>query len=267
MKNIFTFLLFIVVSFSQLNASNHPNQRIKAVIFDFDGTLVDTESVLCDAWKFAYRQQGYDLLEEEYWDLISQHKIAGNPQASLFMAKLGSIIINKECHDELLRDVAFYVADVNAKGLYPPIKTTLNFLCELVKLKQELGIKIALASGNNRKHIFFHLRNLGIENYFDVILSGSDDLSDYHDPEGTNKPKPYIYQKVAKLLGVLPCECIAIEDSGTGVTSALSAGCITLAIPNRASANHDFSSVHLKIESLSGIEIGDFFEMMTHFTH
>lgn len=258
MKNIFIFISLIIISFSYVNATNH---LVKAVIFDCDGTLVDTESVLCDAWRLAFQRQGYDLTEEEYWAFLHQNAIAGFPKANIIMSEWGCKILNRDCKVELLKDVKMHYEDVKAKG-FPPVKATVNFLRDLAKLKTDLGIKIGLASGNTKKNILFHLKDLEIESYFDVILSGSEDLSDYHDGEGTNKPKPYIYQQAAKLLGVLPSECVAIEDSGTGVASAVGAGCITIAIPNIATAHHDFSRVHLKLESFSGIDIHHFFEVI-----
>ena len=260
MRNIFIFIALMIVSLPHANASNH---IIKAVIFDCDGTLVDTESVLCEAWKFAFQQQGYNLTEREYWEIIHQNAIAGHPLGRLIIAEVGCKILNKKCEEELLQDMENYIADVKTKNRgFPPVEATLNFLHDLAKLKEDLGIKIGLASGNSKKNILFHLKDFDVVSYFDVILSGSEDLSDYQDDEGTNKPKPYIYQQAAKLLGVLPSECVAIEDSGTGVYSAASAGCITIAIPNIGTTYHDFSRAHLKIESFSGIDVQNFFELI-----
>ncbi len=105
-----------------------------------------------------------------------------------------------------------------------------------------------------------HLRHLGIEDYFDLVLSGIDDLTEYYDPEGTNKPKPYIYQKMANLLGLAPEECVAIEDSRPGLTAAVNAGYLTVAIPHAFSRHQDFSSATIRIESLQGFSVNDFLE-------
>ena len=94
----------------------------------------------------------------------------------------------------------------------------------------------------------------------DYIVSGHEDLTEYHDPEGVNKPKPYIYLQAAKKLGVTPSECIAIEDSGPGIQSAADAGCYTVAIPTEYTAQHDFSHAHLLLNTLSGIDIETFFK-------
>lgn len=109
-----------------------------------------------------------------------------------------------------------------------------------------------------------NLRNLEIEKYFDLVLSGHDDLDEYKhkDPEGVNKPKPYIYLHAAKLLGVKPYECVVIEDSQSGVVAAENAGCIAVAVPNSFTKNQDLSHAHLKIESFANISVSDFFHMV-----
>lgn len=71
---------------------------------------------------------------------------------------------------------------------------------------------------------------------FDVIVSVAD-LAEYTDLEGINKPKPYIYLQTAKLLGLHPEQCAAIEDSRTGISSAVNAGCISVAVRNAYTPN------------------------------
>jgi beta-phosphoglucomutase-like phosphatase (HAD superfamily) len=98
--------------------------------------------------------------------------------------------------------------------------------------------------------------------HFDLILSGHDDLKDYFDSEGTNKPKPYIYLHTAKLLGIAPSQCVVIEDSSSGVSAAVDAGCFTIAIPNAFTKQQDLSRVHLRIQSLDKMDIENFLQMV-----
>lgn len=107
-----------------------------------------------------------------------------------------------------------------------------------------MGCKLAAASAEHRGEILEHLEHLGILDAMDAVVSGVDDLSDYHDPDGVNKPKPYIYQHAAQLLELDPAECMAFEDSGTGVLAASRAGIFTVAVPNPFTLAHDFSCAH-----------------------
>ncbi len=139
---------------------------------------------------------------------------------------------------------------------------TVAFALRLFQEKKKRGLKFGVASGARKKEILLHLKAIGINTFFDVILSGKDDLSEYRDSEGTNKPKPYVYLKTAKMLGLIPEECIAIEDSGIGIKAAVSAGCFTIAVPNAFTKAHDLSRAHLQIDSFAGISVDAFFSMI-----
>lgn len=112
-----------------------------------------------------------------------------------------------------------------------------------------------MASSDGRTEILQNLTPIGVDpNNFDAILSGHDDLKDIVDPEGTNKPKPYIYQRTSKKLNVEPQECVVFEDSSAGVNAASSAGMSVMAIPNSYTKNQDFSGA-VNITTFSNIDI------------
>ena len=97
-----------------------------------------------------------------------------------------------------------------------------------------------------------------MENAFDLVISGSDDLDDYVDAEGKNKPKPYIYIEASKRLNILPEFCLVFEDTTAGVDAAADAGMIPIAVPNQFTLNHDFSKairVFSSYEELPSIEV------------
>ena len=94
----------------------------------------------------------------------------------------------------------------------------------------------------------------------DIVLSGGDDLNEYPDPEGVNKPKPYIYLYAMKILGTLPKETVVIEDSITGAKAGVAAGCFTIAIPNDFSQFEDFSFTNWRIDSFENMQIDQFLE-------
>ena len=224
---------------------------IKAIIFDCDGTLVDSEEAHYLSWRHALAKHGYELKAESY----TSHFV-GRGEAVL---KIANDLVGYDCCEEVLKDKREFFHKSQQEGL-PPIAATLGFLHLLVKEKEKHGLKLAVASGARKEEILHHLRGLGIEDLFDAVLSGQDDVLEYRDPEGTNKPKPYVYLKAAKMLGVAPEECIAIEDSRSGVSAAVKAGCITIAVPNRYTRGEDLSHAHFKLDSFAGLTVDDLFE-------
>ena len=228
-------------------------EDIRAIIFDCDGTLVDSEHAHYAGWKHALQNQSHDLSVEEYCSYVghSTEVIAG-----LLSKKIG-----KECSDEIIKNKLEYFLTLQNKGL-PPIHHTVDFVHRLAKEKEKFGLRLGVASAAGKNEILIHLKNLGIEHLFEVILSGRDDLENYHDVEGVNKPKPYVYLHMAKTMNLKPSQCVVIEDSCSGVTAGTTAGCITIAIPNSYSHKQDFSLADLKIESFAGMSVETFLQMV-----
>ena len=90
----------------------------------------------------------------------------------------------------------------------------------------------------------------------DGIVSGSDDLADIHDPTGTNKPKSYIYQKIANILNIQPERAVVFKDTQAGVDAAFSAGMRVYAVPNIYAKQHDFINSYEIIEFDSMVKQG-----------
>jgi beta-phosphoglucomutase len=231
----------------------YSDQLIKAIIFDCDGTLVDSEEAHLSAWQKTLQNRGHDLTLDQ--------RILYTGKTAPVIAKLISESIGSDCPDAILAEKRVHYKELHKQGL-PPIEATVDFLKRLAKEKERLGLKLGLASAAIKSDILDNLKHLGIEDLFDVIISGHDDLTDYTDPEGVNKPKPYVYLHAAKLLNVLPAECVAIEDSWTGVASSTAAGCITIAIPNRHTEMQDLSAATFKMDSLSGIGVDEFLQIV-----
>lgn len=246
---------FLLMSYLLMPSSLLPYPSVKAVIFDCDGTLVDSEETHLAAWRRALQNRGHDLTLEEC--LLYTGK-SDSVIAELIAAKIGY----QEASGEILAEKRVYYGELLEQGL-PSIDATIQFANRLIQEKEKLGLKLAVASAAIKHEITTHLKALGLENAFELVLSGHEDLHvHYEDPEGVNKPKPYIYLHAAKLLGISPSECIVIEDSQTGVTAAARAGCLVVAIPNAASRSHDFSNALLILETLAGYSVTDFLEVV-----
>jgi beta-phosphoglucomutase-like phosphatase (HAD superfamily) len=227
--------------------------KIGAVIFDCDGTLVASEEAHMEAWQTTLNNRGLEFTDERRRICVGQSDID--------TARLLAQGIRPGCADEILAEKRTHYLGLSQGGL-PAIDGAVDFVWRLAKERERLGLKMGVASAALKVEIESHLMNLGIRDLFEVVLSGYDDLEDYSDPEGVNKPKPYIYLHAAKLLGVHPTRCIAIEDSYTGVASAASAGCITVAVPNHFTKHHDLSRATVRIDTLADLTVERFLEIV-----
>lgn len=221
-------------------------RKIKAFIFDCDGTLVDSERAHLQAWQEVANKHNQVLPEHELLTFIGKSDVEVAKMLAGRITGIDAELLLKSKNRAFFEHLKF--------GL-PPIEGTVQFLKRVIEKRTDLGLKIAVASASNRHDIYSNLKNLGLEKDFDTVISGQDDLDEYEDIEGVNKPKPYIYLKTAKLLGVDPSECIAIEDSYSGVRSAVTAGCITIAVPNASSKSHDLSSAAHVFETLGNFSV------------
>lgn len=233
--------------------ANSETKPIKAIIFDCDGTLVDSEYAHYRAWQYAVQNQGGDLSIEEYYSYVGN---SADTNAKLLGKKIGSDRVEK-----IIEDKHEHFTKQQNLGL-PSIQPTIDFIHRLAKVKEQLGLKLAVASAAGKEEILVNLRHLGIEKFFDLVLSGHDDLGDYSDLEGVNKPKPYIYLHAAKEMNVAPSQCVVVEDSCHGITAGVDAGCFTIAVPNAYTSNQDLSRSALKIASFAGISVDAFLEMI-----
>jgi len=228
-------------------------KSIKAVIFDCDGTLVDSEYAHYLSWKHALSTLGSDLTLDEYYQYVGK---SAQTNAQLLAEKTG-----RDAPDLILKMKREYYEKLCKAGL-PPISSTVDFLKCLAAKKESLGIKIGVCSAARKVEILAHLRHLEIEHLLDIVLSGQEDLGEYFDPEGVNKPKPYIYLHAMKKLGASPDNTVVIEDSASGAAASVAAGCFTIAVQNDYTQQHDLSHAHMRIKSFAGLSVDDFFKMI-----
>ena len=232
MKKYIASLLLIMSSTLYSPITTPYSKEIDAIIFDCDGVLVDTEYLKFLAWKEALAVHSIDYTIEEYMPAVghSSKNILILIQAQKGIAIADSVIEHK---NELYKAL-------QKKGV-PPIDAMITFTKTLSDARHSLGIKLGLASSAPNEEIMQNLKQIGLENAFDLVISGSDDLDEYEDIEGKNKPKPYIYIEAAKRLNVDPAKCLVFEDTTAGIEAAYFAGMIALAVPNQFTLQQDFS--------------------------
>jgi HAD superfamily hydrolase (TIGR01509 family) len=192
--------------------SNRPVVSAKAIIFDMDGVIVDSEPRHEQAFLEIVRELGYEQnFSLKFADYI------GRSDKELwidFVAKYTP----KQSLDELLAMKRGRVIEI-IRAEQPLFKG----LIELVQKVAEF-YQLGLASGSERLVIEEVLRLQSLHRYFSVVVSGSE--------VSRGKPAPDIFLRTAELLGVAPQDCCVIEDSRPGVAAALAAGMQVIAITN-----------------------------------
>lgn len=186
---------------------------MRAVVFDMDGVLFDTEKLCLDSWSHVAKEQGLEGMEEVFEQCIG---LNGNDTKSLVLNHYGADFP----YETFCAEASEWFRDyIRRKGLpvKPGVKKILPFL-------QEAGYKIGLASSTKYESVVRHLKVADIIDYFSVIVGG--DMIEH------SKPKPDIYLLACKKLGVEPESAYAIEDSPNGIRSASAAGMKAIMVPD-----------------------------------
>ena len=209
---------------------------IKAVIFDFDGLILDTEYALYDAFCQLLQVETEQLPIQEYATYI------GSDGKELY-----NYILSKSNGDLTLEEVIEKSNILHRENLKNPIAR--EGVEDYLKAAKQKGLKIALATSSNREWASYFLTKLGFINYFD-ILSTKDDVENV-------KPDPAVYQNAIKQLAVLPEEVIAFEDSGNGTKAAVAAGAHCVIVPNAITENLPFTGHKMRLSSMREMSFAD----------
>lgn len=186
---------------------------IKAVLFDMDGTVLDTEKLLVRYWCQAANEAGYPMRRE--------HALALRSLAAAYAEPLLKQWFGEGCSYWKLRErrMELMAAHIGQNGL--EVKAGIPAL--LTGLGNE-GIRRAIVTATNFERAAEYLKKAGLYGEFDDLISAH--------MVKNGKPKPDVYLYAAERLGLSPAECIAVEDSPNGVRSASAAGCKTVMIPD-----------------------------------
>ena len=208
---------------------------IRAVVFDFDGLILDTEEPVYQSWLEVYEAHGQELPFERWVQTVGSSTIGFHPQQHL-EERLGRPL-PKEVLD---RRIERRTELVLAKKLLPGV-------AERIDEAHALGLKVGVASSSSTEWVRGHLARLGILERFDCIRC-RDDVANV-------KPEPDLYLAVLDCLDVRAAAAIAIEDSPNGVAAAKRAGMRCVAIPNSITARLDLSAADVLLVSLADVTL------------
>jgi HAD superfamily hydrolase (TIGR01509 family) len=211
----------------------------QAVIFDFDGTILDTETPEFEAWQAAYQTHGVVLPADLWRSVIG---LGATDGAARFHpgAHLEELLGRPLSDDERTARRAHYYAMIDAQSVRPGIETWLADA-------QRLGIFVAVASSGTRGWVRGNLERLGLLTRFGAVFCGDD--------VARTKPWPDLYIAAAAALGVRPENAIAIEDSPNGIRAAKAAGCFCIACPNPMTAPLDLYEADRIVASLADLSL------------
>lgn len=218
-------------------------RTIKAVIFDQDGVMFDTERMSAKAWEKAGKDLGV-VLEESFLCTVR----GMNYQDATVRFEAWSAGREIDCEDLRRRKKEYFTRMREEEPL--PVKPGLYEL--LVYLKEQ-GYKIALATGSTKEYSLGNLKEAGVEDYFEHIISG--DMVEHA------KPSPEIFLKSAQVLGELPEHCLVLEDSLNGVEAGINGGFITVMVPDMTQPDE---KLRARVDQVCGslLEVRDWLQAM-----
>lgn len=210
-------------------------ENIKAVIFDLDGTLIDTCKIYRKVWPKAVADMGYEMKDEHYLAMRS----LGRPFAPQKMLEWFGPSFD---YDEARRiRKGYFDEHIEKYGIQQK-----SGAVKLLEYLKNNGIVTAIATATDIKRATEYLKMSGLDGYFDKVLSAT------MVKEG--KPSPDVYLFACESLGFDPKECVAVEDAPNGITSAFRAGLNVIMVPDQSEPTEDdLSKVYACVDSLDKI--------------
>lgn len=209
---------------------------IRALIFDFDGLILDTEGPDYQAWQEIYQDYGARLPLPVWADCIGRGHGAFDPVAYL-EARIGRSLDRAALRTRHRQRCDALIA---AQPLRPGV-------VEYLQTARRRGLRLAVASSSSRAWVEGHLRQRDLWPFFDCLRC-ADDVAQ-------TKPAPDLYQAALAALGVSPREAVALEDSPNGVLAAKRAGLFCVAVPNGLTGQLTFDHADLVVPSLADLPL------------
>lgn len=211
---------------------------IKTIVFDMDGVLIDSESLIMRAWQKIAAQAGIADIEQTLKQCIG---ITAPETEALFYQVYGKDFPYQKYKT---MGAKLYYAEIEKNGL--PVKPGVY---ELFAFLKENDYRIGLASSTREAIVRKEMESIGLLDSFHVIVCG--------DMVAHSKPHPAIYLKACELLGSSPADCYAVEDSPNGIRSAYHAGTKPIMVPDLIAPDEEIRDLLFK-EFKSLLEVRDF---------
>ena len=206
---------------------------IKALIFDFDGVVIDTEKADYLSWQEIYASFDQELPLKIWSQGIGT--VGGEFEPLAYLESLLGYRIDREAVEEVRRPIDnALIADLE---ILPGVEM-------YMQSARQLGFKLAVASSGDHAWVDTHLKRIGLWSRFDAVYCRDD-------VDNKPKPDPAVYLAATNALGVLPTEALAIEDSQHGLLAAKRAGLWCVVVPNEMTRHLDFRLADKCLQSLA----------------
>ena len=210
---------------------------IQALIFDFDGLILDTEWPDFRSWQETYQAYGCTLSRDEWSRWIGTLGLF-DPYARL-EKELGRALDRAEVR---VQRRARFETLMAGQPILPGVRST-------IEAAQQRGLKLGIASSSPRSWVWGYLEPLGLADTFDTVQC-SDDV-------GATKPDPAAYLAALGALEIAPRQAIALEDSPNGVLAAKRAGLYCVAVPNSMTRGLILDHADLQVDSLADLSLDE----------
>ena len=217
------------------------NVTLEAVVFDFDGLMVDTEWAIYETSRVAFAEHGHELTVEAWATVVGINDDSDQGWWSGLLAAAGIEAFERERFD------AVYSAQDRSNRDALPMLAGVEVLIDSLT---SAGVPIGIASSSSLAWLDRHTLRLGVAERFGAII-GADTVG------GVGKPAPDVYLRACADLCATPGRSVALEDSAHGVTAAKAAGMLAVAVPSRITRFNDFTHADLVVASLADLSVAD----------
>jgi len=218
---------------------------LKALIFDFDGLILDTETPEYLAWKNIYQDYGFELPHDEWGKIVGGYGLS-NFDAAEHLTRLSQ---------GRLDSASVRARHKSESGALIRAQTILPGVLELILEAKQLGLKLAVASSSDHKWVEKHATRLGVLHFFDEVIC-SDDVG-----AGRTKPNPDLFLTALNQLQVRKDEAVVFEDSPNGVLAANRAGIYVVAVPNHVTSMLNLEGADKIVTSLVNLCLSDLLDL------
>lgn len=213
--------------------------RVKALIFDFDGLILDTETPDVHAWQNIYAEHGVQFPIDSWGQII------GGTGASQFDAAIHlQNLLGRPLDLEALQTQQNHISHSLVAQ-----QTVLAGVLDYLRDAKLYGLRLAIASSSPHSWVDSHAKRLGIFDYFDKIICAEDVEA------GRTKPNPDLFLLALRQLQIRKDEAIVFEDSPNGVRAAKSAGIFVVAVPNPVTSLLSIENADLIVASLTDLSL------------